>query len=383
MISASVIDWPFMSFIALILGAVLVLATLIDAFEVVLLPRPVRRQVRLNRYFFQWTWFVWARCARLRSEGRRREDFIGVYGPLSMVMLFVLWGSSLILGFGLMQWALQRFVPDAGSDALVSQIIVSGDAFFTLGYGDNVPHNALARVLVIVEAGIGFGFIALTIGYLPVLYQHFTRRDLQLIEFAARAGSPPTAAVLLDWHAQGSSEALEGWLRGWELWASDLIESQAVYPMLAFYRSQHEGHSWLGSLAVVLDLCTLIVAGADTGARNGLRAQAAATFSALRRVLDEASDSLRVAPSGESADGRMNSETLQLLAPMMRKILPDWGDADAAQDAVDTLRQTYEPRLEALAAYLMLHLPAWADTGAVSADRSGRQDVIAHLMAGR
>ncbi len=372
-----------MPLLALILGAVLVLATLIDAFEVVLLPRPVRRQVRLNRYFFKWTWAAWARCARLWPTGRRREDFIGVYGPLSMVMLFVLWGASLIFGFGLMQWALQRFVPDAGSDALISQIIVSGDAFFTLGYGDNVPHNALARVLVIVEAGIGFGFIALTIGYLPVLYQHFTRRDLQLIEFAARAGSPPTAGALLEWHAQGNAEALERWLRGWELWASDLIESQAVYPMLAFYRSQHEGHSWLGSLAVVIDLCTLVVAGADNGARDGLRPQAAATFSALRRVLDEASDSLRVAPAHTVSGRQMNAQAWRLLTPKIQKILPNWGDDAEALNTVDALRRTYEPRLEALAAYLMLHLPDWIDPEAAPADSAGRQAVIAQLMADR
>jgi len=371
-----------MPLFALLLGAVLVLATLIDAFEVVLLPRPVRRQVRLNRYFFKWTWAGWAACARLWPKGRQREDFIGVYGPLSMVMLFVVWGASLIVGFGMMQWALQRFVPDAGSDALVSQIIVSGDAFFTLGYGDNVPHNALARLLVIVEAGIGFGFIALTIGYLPVLYQHFTRRDLQLIEFAARAGSPPTAGALLEWHAQGNSEALERWLRSWELWASDLIESQAVYPMLAFYRSQHEGHSWLGSLAVVIDLCTLIVAGAD-GARNDPRPQAAATFSALRRVLDETSDSLRVTPLREVSGRQMDDQALHLLTPKMRKILPDWGEDEAARDTVDQLRQTYEPRLEALAAYLMLHLPDWIDAAAMPGYRSGRQAVISQLMADR
>lgn len=370
-----------MSLLALLLGAALVLATLIDAFEVVLLPRPVRRQVRLNRYFFQSTWFVWARCAGFWPKGRRREDFIGVYGPLSMVMLFVLWGASLILGFGLMQWALQRFVPDAGSDALVSQIIVSGDAFFTLGYGDNVPHNALARLLVIVEAGIGFGFIALTIGYLPVLYQHFTRRDLQLIEFAARAGSPPTAGALLEWHAQADSEALERWLRSWELWASDLIESQAVYPMLAFYRSQHEGHSWLGSLAVVIDLCTLIVAGADD--ENGPRPQAAATFSALRRVLDETSDSLRVAPLNTVSGRQMNAQAWRLLAPKMQRILPDWGDDAAAMGTVDQLRRTYEPRLEALAAYLMLHLPDWIDAQAPPGGGAGREAIIAKLLADR
>jgi len=368
-----------MPWIALLLGAVLVLATLIDAFEVVLLPRPVRRRVRLNRYFFKCSWAVWTWCADLWPTGRRREDFIGVYGPLSMVMLFALWGTCLIVGFGLMQWALQGLVPGAGSDALVSHIIVSGDAFFTLGYGDNVPQHSLARLLVILEAGTGFGFIALTIGYLPVLYQHFTRRDLQLIEFSARAGSPPTAAALLGWHAHGSPEALERWLRDWEIWASDLLESQAVYPMLAFYRSQHEGQSWLGSLAVVLDVCTLLIAGADDSRRH----QATATFSALRRILNEASESLRVAPVREVSARRMDAEALRLLTPTIRRILPDWRDDDAALQAIRKLRRTYEPRLEGLATYLLLHLPDWIDPAAAADERFGRDAVVRQLTEGR
>ena len=368
-----------MPLIALLLGAILVLATLIDAFEVVLLPRPVRRRVRLNRYFFKSTWDLWARCADLWPIGRRREDFIGVYGPLSMVMLFALWGVSLIVGFGLMQWALQRLVPNAGADALVDLIIISGDAFFTLGYGDNVPGHWLARLLVIFEAGTGFGFIALTIGYLPVLYQHFTRRDLQLIEFSARAGSPPTATALLGWHVHDSPEALERWLRDWEIWASDLIESQAVYPMLAYYRSQHEGHSWLGSLAVVLDVCTLLIAGADDARRH----QATATFSALRRVLDETSESLRVEPAHPVSARRMDAEALRHLTPTIRRILPNWRDDEASLRAIEQLRRTYEPRLEGLAAYLLLHVPDWIDPKTAAAERFGRDAVVRQLTEGR
>lgn len=368
-----------MPLIALLLGALLVLATLIDAFEVVLLPRPVRRRVRLNRYFFKCTWDVWAWFAGRWPEGRRREDFIGVYGPLSMVMLFALWGASMIVGFGLMQWALQGLVPEAGADTLIGLIIISGDAFFTLGYGDNVPHHWLARLLVIVEAGTGFGFIALTIGYLPVLYQHFTRRDLQLIEFSARAGSPPTAAALLGWHVHDSPEALERWLRDWEIWASDLVESHAVYPMLAYYRSQHEGHSWLGSLAVVLDVCTLLIAGADDARRH----QATATFSALRRILDEASESLRVAPVQQVSARRMDDEALRVLTPTIRRILPNWRDDEAALQAIRQLRRTYEPRLEGLAVYLLLHLPDWIDPAAAATERFGRDAVVRQLTEGR
>lgn len=363
----------------LLLGALLVLSILVDAFEVVLLPRPVRRQVRLNRYFFRLTWAAWSRIAKLWPAGRRREDFIGVYGPLAMVLLFALWAACLIVGFGLMQWALQRLVPDAGSDSLAAQMLVSGDAFFTLGYGDNVPHNLLARLLVIVEAGTGFGFIALTIGYLPVLYQHFARRDIQLIEFSARAGSPPTAAALLAWHAHGNAESLERWLAGWETWASDLIESHAVYPMLAFYRSQHEGHSWLGSLAVVLDVCTLLIAGGADARCH----QATATFSALRRMLDESSEALATGRPNATSDRRMDDASLHTLAPTIHKFLPEWCNDAAARQAIRKLRSTYEPQLEGLAAYLMLPLPDWVDPAGLAQERFGRDAVVQQLMDGR
>jgi len=131
----------------------------------------------------------------------------------------------------------------------------------------------------------------------------------------------------------------------------------------------------------VIDLCTLIVAGAD--AENGPRPQAAATFSALRRVLDETSDSLRVPPLNTVSGRQMNEQAWRLLAPKMQRILPDWGDDAAAMGTVDQLRRTYEPRLEALAAYLMLHLPDWIDAQAPPGGGAGRKAIIARLLADR
>ncbi|MCZ2497959.1 two pore domain potassium channel family protein [Xylophilus sp. Kf1] len=359
-----------------VLGVVVVVVTLLDAFEVVLLPRAIQRRTQVNRFFFQWTWWAWARVATRLVPSRRRDDFLAVYGPLSMVALFGLWGACLIGGFGLMQWAVMEDVP--GSASLLGQIIVSGDAFFTLGYGDNVPHERLARFLVIVEAGTGFGFIALTIGYLPVLYQHFSRRDVQLIEFSLRAGSPPSAEELLDWHAHGGADALERWLGRWESWAGDLIESQAAYPMLAFYRSQHEGQSWVGSLATVLDVCSLLIAGADDGRRQ----QATATFVALRRTLVEVCEVLQV-PAAAGARSRPMDETARTrLGVSMRGILTEWENDPAAMQAVDRLRASYEPRVIALAAYLLLPLPAWVRHDALAADRFSREAVVRRLTAG-
>ena len=344
-----------MIFLCLAGGCILVASTLLDAFEVVLLPRPARRRLRVNRFFFRWSWSVWAWVARRIQPGRRREDFIGVFGPLSMVSLFGAWALLLIVGFGLLHWSVQYFSGGGPLMSMPDAMVVSGDAFFTLGYGDVVPRHASARMLVIAEAGTGFGYIALTIAYLPVLYQHFSRRDYQLIELSARAGTPPTADALLQWHAAaGGLASLNQWLRDWEIWASDLTESHSAYPMLAFYRSQHEGHSWLAALAVVLDTCALAIAGSAGGGPP----QAAATFAAARRALNVVAGSLEIParampPRGGAGD--MQAHWVDAMATL----LPDWHADHASADALAALQQAYEPVLAGLSFSLMLDLPQW------------------------
>lgn len=350
-----------MPWLCALVGLVLVASTLLDAFEVVLLPRPVRRRWRINGVFFESAWAAWSWIVRRLPPGRRREDFAGVFGPFSMVALFSAWAILLMFGFGLLHWSLQQFMSGEPTMTLAQAMGVSGDAFFTLGYGDVVPHHAAGRLLVIIEAGTGFGFIALTISYLPVLYQHFSRRDYQLVELAARAGTPPTVGALLAWHAAvDDTAALVDWLRDWELWASDLVESHSAYPMLAFYRSQHEGHSWLAALAVLMDVCALLIAG---DARGG-PPQAEATFTAARRALRVVTGSLRIAVPAPSAvpSGLRLEDDLMPLAPALRAIWPGWLADTQTEERLRRLHRTYQPHLRGLSAYLLLKLPEWRST---------------------
>jgi voltage-gated potassium channel Kch len=171
--------------IAAILGISLLGVVLQDAFEVMLLPRRVHRRIRLTRFYFEGMWAVWSTCALRLPAGQRRERFLGGFGALSMVVLFALWGATLIVGFGLLEWALQG-PPLVAASSLTENIYMSGVTFFTLGYGDVVPHSGAARITSVVEAGTGIGFIAVVIGYLPVLYQLFSRREAHVIQLAAQ-----------------------------------------------------------------------------------------------------------------------------------------------------------------------------------------------------
>jgi len=187
-----------------LLAIILLALTLQDAFEVMLLPRAVQRQVRLVRYYYRASWAAWRAIARRLPAGHKREHFLAIYGALSMVTLFAAWASSLIVGFGMLFWALRAET----QTTLADHLYMSGVTFFTLGYSDMVPHSGFSRLLAVIEGGTGFGFIAVVIGYLPVLYQLFSRREAHVILLDARAGTPPTALGLF-WRHPGKDGAVQ------------------------------------------------------------------------------------------------------------------------------------------------------------------------------
>ncbi len=154
------------------------------------------RTYRPARVYLHVAWNAWRAMACRLPRGKRRETFLSVFGPLSLLLLFGLWATSLVLAFGLLQWSLTTPLNSSqqGPAALQTYFYLSGVTFFTLGYGDVAPAASLGRFIAVVEAGIGFGFIAVIIGYLPVLSQAASLREITISLLDARAGSPPTAA---------------------------------------------------------------------------------------------------------------------------------------------------------------------------------------------
>jgi hypothetical protein len=341
---------PLAAFIA---GLALIWITLQDAFEVVLLPRRVSRRFRFTAGFFRGGWRAWTFLARATRPGGAREGFLSVFGPLAMVALFVAWALGLITGFGLVQWSSAAMAGPAGG--FLSDLYLSGVTFFTLGYGDLTPHTPLGKAAAVIEAGVGFGLIALVIGYLPVLYQLFSRREAHVLQLDARAGSPPTAAVLLRRHADaGSVERLDPLLSDWEMWGAELLESHLSYPMLAYYRSQHDDQSWLAALAAVLDACVLVMVGSTEG-RQPL--QARMTFAILRQVVVEMARSQRIVSVRAGAGVPLDPEGYQAMRAMFAEAGLPWPDGAACEETLAALRATYAPLLQGLAEYLQIPLP--------------------------
>lgn len=358
-------------------GLLLLLLILQDAFEVMLLPRRVQRRWRFVRFYFQGTWAVWRGLARLHKPGAARERFLSVYGPLSMTVLFATWAVGLIVAFSLVQWATQSIELKAPLD-FGDQFYMSGVTFFTLGYGDVVPTTTLSRTIAVLEAGAGFGLIAVVIGYLPVLYQLFSRREAHVIQLDARAGSPPTATSMLQRHAESDGlEKIDDLLRAWEVWGADLLESHLSYPMLAYYRSQHDDQSWLGALLAIMDTCALILVGVE----DIKPLQARMTFAMARQVVLEMARSLGVSAPKKSESERLTEADYAKMITIFEEVGLRWNGGPGSPETLSAIRATYEPLAQGLGAYLLIPLPGWvASENASDHWERGPRGIIARRL---
>jgi ion channel len=341
--------------VAAILSVALIAVVLWDAFETVVLPRSVSRRLRLTRLYLRATWRPWGRAASLFRSDTRRERFLAVYGPISLLGLAALWALGLIVGFAGLHWAAgSNLRPMTGEIRFLDDLYMSGTTFFTLGLGDLQPAGRVARVLTVAEAGTGFAFLAIVIAYFPVLYQSFSRREVRLTLLDAWAGSPPAAAEILRRLASARQlGALDPFLKDWEYWCSELLESHISYPTVAFFRSQHQRQSWVSALTTILDLSALVIVGIE----DVPVWQARITFAIARHAAVDLSQVFHV-PLDAPAD-----RLLVLDLEDMRRQLEDAGLKPVRSAAADLhlleLRRSYEPYVTGLSRALLMPLPLW------------------------
>lgn len=356
-----------MSVAALILGVFLLTAVGLDTFQTIILPRRPSGRLRITRIFFIATWGPWSALAKRVKNKNLREEVYGIYGPLSLILLLALWASVLMVGFALLYFAIgspfQDMTRAPALDAwqhFRSDIYVSGTTLFTLGLGDVLPRSVVARGLIISEAGVGLGFVALVIGYLPVLYQAFSRREVAIALLDARAGSPPTAGELLRRHAfDGGDTAISLLLAEWERWAAELLESHVSYPILCYYRSQHDNQSWLSALTAILDACSLLI----TSVQGTPVRQAQLTFAIARHALVDLVliFSLKDRPIWQEQlkINRLPSEDFRRLCGLLEKTDIELCGDPASEARLREIRALYEPYAHALADYLGMPVATW------------------------
>lgn len=336
------------------IGIILVAMVLWETFETIILPRRVTRRLRVTAFIYQITWSPWSALAQSVKNNRRKEKILAFFGPLSLLLLLAIWAFGLIVGFALIHYAAGTTFDNQKVANFWTNLYFSGTTFFTLGLGDLSPTAGFGRGLAVVESGLGLGFFAMVISYLPVLYQAFSRREVNISMLDARAGAPPTAGELLRRHREaGDLKSLDGLLREWERCSADLLESHLSYPVLCYFRSQHDKQSWLAALTTILDTCALVMVGVD----GVPKWQAQLTFKMTRHAIVDLTQVFNTSPLKDH--GRLPPEELARL----RAFLTECGAAlrnDPGDDEIlAELRQMYEPYLQVMAEHLLMPLPGW------------------------
>ena len=345
-----------MHIVCAIAGILSILGILLDAFETVVLPRRVQRSFRLTSWFYRRTWIPYRKLASRIPSRARRENFLGYFGPLSLIFLLALWAAGLIFGFALLQYGVGEHFRLSGEPLTFGLLVYhSGETFFTLGYGDIIPSSGVARALAVAEAGLGFGFLGVVIGYLPTIYSSFSRREIEISLLDARAGSPPSAAELLSRFGNCPQQAvLDQIFKDWERWAAEVLESHLSYPALSFFRSQHNNQSWLGALVTVLDASALVIAGVD-----GLRGeQAKITFAMARHAVVDLAQVVNARYNPDAPD-RLPAQELERLRQKLAERGVKLREGAEFEEKLTHLRSLYESYAIAIAVNLSITLPPW------------------------
>ena len=327
-----------------------------DGFATIILPRTVTPKRRVSGRFYRWSWWLWAAAGRRIQDPQSRLSFVAVYGPISIVVLLVLWAMLMIVAFALIYHGLgPRFQAASGSVSFGTLLYMSGSNFLTLGLGDVTSPDTIGRLFILLEAGTGYIFLALIITYMPVLDQAYGAREVGNVLIHSRAGRPPSAIKLLHrYSGTDRSEILRGNLREAERWMAEILQNHLSHPVLSFYRAQHWGQSWLVSLTTVLDVCALLIAGGD----GLLAAQARVTYRMGIRLLKDLTDALNLTVDPRCRVRLSTGDLPALLATVKGSDLPLSLGPGAAIQLLRLVRR-YDVYLVALSAWLVVPLPSW------------------------
>jgi Ion channel len=251
--------------IELMLGGIIVVSTLVDIFQSVVVPRPTRRALRLAPFLIDGIWPLWKWIALRFPSAKHRAAFLGIYAPLTVVMLLLVWGIALIFGYGLLFIALKSELQPRPND-LGTALYFAGTSMLTLGFGDIVATGGITRILALCAGASGIAIMSGVISMFFSLYSSLGHREVLVTMLHNRAGSPPSGVTLLETYARLKMlEELPGFLTAWEEWSTEVLIGSLSYPVLPYFRSVRPSESWISALGALLDTATLIISCIEDG----------------------------------------------------------------------------------------------------------------------
>lgn len=332
------------------LGLVLVALTLWDIFQTVVVPRPTPGRFRIARYVVRDAWRLLRWLARGRSP-HRRDNWFGLFGPAIAVMLLGTWILTLVLGYGLMLFAIRTEISPV-PDGFATAAYYAATSLLTLGFGDIVATGGLARLLSLIAATSGLGVVALVVTFLFSIYGSYQRRELEVIRLQATAGAPPSAVALLEAFARLEfPDRLPAFFVVWQRWCAEVLDSHVAYPVLAWFRSSHDNLSWISALGAVLDAACLVL----TTIRGIPRGDA----ELVRRVGAHLVEDMANLGFHGGEHQPLSRESFELVCERLAAVGYELEPIDEAWPRFEAARSQYNDRLEGMAAYWEVAATSW------------------------
>lgn len=329
-----------------------------------LLPRRVRRDPAIARAVLRTLWIPWRAGAR-RLPRDAADTMLGIFGPFGLAFLGLL-SAGVILSYAGLNWAGSTHLGGPRAADFGSDLYFSAGAFFSASTPSD-PVGGLGKTLQIAEAANGLGFLAIAIGYLPALFQAFSRRESAVARLDPRAGSPPSPGRLLERSGErGGWADLDEYLLEWETWTAELMETHLSYPILGYFRSQHVDQNWLAALTTIVDASAYALAYGPKGSTEA----AELTFRIGGHALGDLAYTLSTRrvqhdPEPHSRERLSREDLDELRRRLEGSGLHSEADEDACAKRLAELRSSYEPFAIAISRHLALDLPDWLPRGEV------------------
>ena len=279
-----------------------------------------------------------------------RDRVMAYYGPVALVALPAFWLVLLAASFAAMFWGIGLPAGDA--------FVVSGSSLLTLGF--DRPAVPGGDLLAFAEAAIGLALVALLISYLPTIYGSFSRRELLVNLLEVRADSPPSPIVMITRmdRLAGLDALHDLWVR-WEQWFAELEETHTSLPVLVFYRSQQNNHSWVNASGAMMDAAALVRSAVAIEGDVQADLMIRAGYLALRRIGAYFNIAFDPNPSPTDATSIERARFDEALAVLDAAGVPLVADRDQAWRDFNGWRVNYDAVLRGLERMTMAPTPWW------------------------